>query len=87
MEAQPTKGGRGMKYRLFGILFILFFLAWQTLNGLVEGDWGRLEGGLSNLAVFFEESMWPPNWSVLEAVHTQYVNKISNSFVQSAISE
>ena len=56
-----------MKYRLFGIVFILFFLAWQTLDGLVEGDWGRLEGGLSNLVVFFEESMWPPNWSVLEA--------------------
>ena len=56
-----------MKYRLFGIVFILFFLAWQTLDGLVEGDWGRLEGGLSNLVVFFEESMWPPNWKVLEA--------------------
>ena len=56
-----------MKYRLFGILAVLFFLAWQTLDGMVEGDWGRLEGGLANLSIFFKESMWPPNWSVLEA--------------------
>jgi hypothetical protein len=56
-----------MKLRLFGILAVLFFFAWRTLDGLVEGDWGRLEGGLSNLSVFFRESMWPPNWSVLEA--------------------
>jgi phosphonate transport system permease protein len=56
-----------MKYRLFGIILFLLFIAWRTLDGLVEGDWGRLEGGLSNLVVFFEESMWPPNWSVLEA--------------------
>ena len=56
-----------MKYRLFGIILFLLFIAWRTLDGLVEGDWGRLEGGLSNLMVFFEESMWPTNWSVLEA--------------------
>ena len=56
-----------MKYRLFAIIFILLFLAWNTLNGLIEGDWGRLEGGFENLSVFFSESMWPPNWSVLEA--------------------
>ena len=56
-----------MKYRLFGIIFILLFLAWHTLNGLIEGDWGRLGGGFENLSVFFSESMWPPNWSVLEA--------------------
>ena len=44
-----------MKYRLYGIVVLLFFLAWRTLDGLVEGDWGRLEGGLSNLSVFFSE--------------------------------
>ena len=55
-----------MKYRLFGILFILFFLAWQTLNGLVAGEWSRLEGGVSNLAVLFDESMGPPTRSVLQ---------------------
>jgi|TARA_B110000967_G_scaffold199919_1_gene234931 phosphonate transport system permease protein len=56
-----------VKYRLFGIISILLLLAWQTLDGLIEGDWGRLEGGLGNLSVFFSESMWPPNWSVIEA--------------------
>ena len=56
-----------MKYRLFGIISILLLLAWQTLDGLIEGDWGRLEGGFGNLSVFFSESMWPPNWSVIEA--------------------
>tara|TARA_B110001452_G_C15166313_1_gene405487 strand:+ start:178 stop:1041 length:864 start_codon:yes stop_codon:yes gene_type:complete len=56
-----------MKFRLFGIIFVLLFLAWHTLNSLIEGDWGRLEGGFENLSVFFSESMWPPNWSVLEA--------------------
>ena len=56
-----------MKYRLFGIIFILLLLAWQTLDGLIEGDWGRLEGGFGNLSIFFSESMWPPNWSVIEA--------------------
>ena len=56
-----------MKYRLFGIIFLLLFLAWHTLNSLIEGDWGRLEGGFENLSTFFSESMWPPNWSVIEA--------------------
>ena len=33
----------------------------------LAGDWGRLSGGWSNLKVFFSESLWPPDWSVLEA--------------------
>ncbi|MBL6744194.1 MAG: ABC transporter permease subunit [Candidatus Poseidonia sp.] len=31
------------------------------------GDLGRLSGGWSNLVIFFNESLWPPEWSVLEA--------------------
>src|SRR6056300_257249 len=31
------------------------------------GHLGRLSGGMSNLGVFFRESLWPPDWSVLEA--------------------
>lgn len=31
------------------------------------GDWGRMAGGVDNLLVFIRESLWPPNWSVLEA--------------------
>ncbi len=33
----------------------------------LAGDWGRLSGGWSNLQRFFEESLWPPDWAVLEA--------------------
>ena len=40
--------------------------AWLVLASLVD-DWGRLGGGMANLSTFFQESMWPPNWSVLEA--------------------
>ena len=50
---------------IFAILFLLL-LAWITLYDLVD-DWGRLEGGWENLTIFVTESMWPPNWSVLEA--------------------
>ena len=50
---------------IFAILFLLL-LAWITLYDLVD-DWGRLEGGWDNLTIFVTESMWPPNWSVLEA--------------------
>ena len=50
---------------MFAILFLLL-LAWITLYDLVD-DWGRLEGGWENLTIFVTESMWPPNWSVLEA--------------------
>ena len=56
-----------MKYRLFGILMFLLFVAWRTLDGLVEGDWGRLEGGMSNLVV-------------LRLVPIQCVKKMLNSF-------
>ena len=45
-----------------GLLSFALFLLMDLM-----GDWGRLEGGFSNLLVFFEESLWPPDWSVLEA--------------------
>lgn len=50
---------------LFGIGALLL-TALIILNDLVD-DWGRLSGGMENLSVFIQESMWPPNWSVLEA--------------------
>ena len=34
---------------------------------MVDGDWKTLENSLDNLSVFFYESLWPPNWKVLEA--------------------
>lgn len=44
----------------------LMFLAILVFIDLA-GDWGRLGGGFDNLLTFVRESMWPPNWSVLEA--------------------
>jgi len=44
----------------------LLFLAILILIDLA-GDWGRLGQGIDNLLTFTGESMWPPNWSVLEA--------------------
>lgn len=48
------------------VIFVLLYLSGVTLFNLVD-DWGRLEGGWENLTIFVTESMWPPNWSVLEA--------------------
>ena len=55
-----------MKVKYVLIILALLLSAWMVLASLVD-DWGRLEGGLANLSTFFQESMWPPNWSVLEA--------------------
>lgn len=55
-----------MKIRLFVIIGALSLLAFLVLSDLADGDWGRFGGGLSNLVVFFTESMWPPDWSVLQ---------------------
>ncbi len=43
----------------------LIFLSLWSMDGLVN-DWGRLSGGGQNLLRFFNESLWPPDWSVLE---------------------
>ena len=43
----------------------LIFLSLWLMDGLVN-DWGRLSGGEQNLIRFFNESLWPPDWSVLE---------------------
>tara|TARA_B110000014_G_C20122288_1_gene595339 strand:+ start:2356 stop:3270 length:915 start_codon:yes stop_codon:yes gene_type:complete len=43
----------------------MLMLAFLVLNGMVN-DWGRLTGGVTNLIDFFHQSLWPPDWSVLE---------------------
>ena len=53
--------------RLTIIISIIMFSVYYVFNDLVEGDWGRLSGGWDNLVVFWNESLWPPDWSVLEA--------------------
>ncbi|DAC56033.1 MAG TPA: ABC transporter permease subunit [Candidatus Poseidoniales archaeon] len=56
-----------MKLRLFAVIGAMGLLAVVVLNDLAGGDWGRFGGGLGNFNVFFSESLWPPDWSVLEA--------------------
>ena len=56
-----------MKVRLFVIIGALSLLALVLLGDLAGGDWGRFGKGLRDFVVFFNESMWPPDWSVLEA--------------------
>ena len=55
-----------MQKRLFAVFLSILFLAIYLLLDVV-GEWGRLSGGYQNLLIFFEESLWPPNWAVLEA--------------------
>ncbi len=56
---------RRSKYLFFVI--ITTALTWWTFTDLVDGNWGSLENSLENLSVFFQESLWPPNWKVLDA--------------------
>ena len=53
------------KYPIF-ISFILF-TTYLIFVDLVDGDWASLENSLENLSTFFHESLWPPNWKVIEA--------------------
>ena len=53
------------KYPIF--LFLIIFTTWYVFVDLVDGDWKTIENSLDNLSVFFYESLWPPNWKVLEA--------------------
>lgn len=53
------------KYPIF-ITFILF-TTWLVFVNLVDGEWASLENSLDNLSTFFYESLWPPNWKVIEA--------------------
>ena len=52
------------KYPMF-ISFILF-TTYLVFVDLVDGNWASLENSLENLSIFFYESLWPPNWKVIE---------------------
>jgi len=53
------------KYPIFlGFILITTYLVFVDL---VDGDWSSLENSLDNLSTFFYESLWPPNWKVIEA--------------------
>ncbi len=53
------------KYPIF-LTFILF-ATYLIFIDLVDGNWASLENSLDNLSRFFRESLWPPNWKVIEA--------------------
>ena len=61
-----TTGGRRMRKGFIAVIGGLLFIAILVLIDLAS-DWGRLGEGFDNLSTFLRESMWPPNWSVLEA--------------------
>ena len=53
------------KYPIF-LTFILF-TTYLIFVDLVDGNWASLENSLENLSRFFRDSLWPPNWKVIEA--------------------
>lgn len=55
---------RRSKNIIFLGLIIIF--SWLIFSDLVDGEWGSLENSFSNLSIFFRESLWPPDWSVIE---------------------
>jgi len=49
------------------LLFIgLLVVAFRVTNSM-DPNWGRLANTNNNLVTFFQESLWPPDWSVIEA--------------------
>ncbi|MDP6010410.1 MAG: phosphonate ABC transporter, permease protein PhnE [Candidatus Poseidoniaceae archaeon] len=48
-------------------ILALILLSWMTFLDVVGNDWFRLEGSWDNLVIFFSESIWPLDWSVLDA--------------------
>tara|TARA_B100000287_G_scaffold416256_1_gene450704 strand:+ start:419 stop:1297 length:879 start_codon:yes stop_codon:yes gene_type:complete len=54
------------KLRLYSAMLVLLLFCIVIFVDLADGDWGNLDGGLDNLVVFWNESLWPPDWSMLE---------------------
>ena len=48
------------------ILFLLI-ASYFVFDDLVRGDWGSLSNGWENLSTFWNESLWPPDWAMLQA--------------------
>jgi len=53
--------------RILLTAFILAILCYIVLDDLLQGNWGLISGSWSNLSTFWNESLWPPEWSMLEA--------------------
>ena len=52
--------------RWFLLFFGLLVVAFRVTNSM-DPNLGRLDHGGQNLVIFFQESLWPPDWSVIEA--------------------
>ena len=65
MNLDREKFLKRKKYPIF--LAFINLTTFYVFADLVDGDWNSLENSLDNLSVFFYESLWPPNWKVLEA--------------------
>ena len=48
-------------------LISIIIVTFTVFIDLVDGDWSNLGNSLENLSTFFYESLWPPNWKVIEA--------------------
>ena len=53
--------------RMIILISSLLLLCILVLNDLVQGDWGNLSEGWGNLIHFWNESLWPPDWTMLQA--------------------
>ena len=51
--------------RWFLLIALLIWLSVIVTNGMVD-SWGRLANGGENIIIFIDESLWPPDWSVIE---------------------
>ena len=53
--------------RILFTALILAVLCYIMLDDLLQGNWKSVDDGWNNLSTFWSESLWPPDWSVLEA--------------------
>ena len=53
-------------FQILIILSALSGLAFLVTSGMIDGDWGRLSGGWTNVKIFLTESL-PLDWQVIEA--------------------
>ncbi len=57
---------RALKKILFTAI-ILAVLCYIMLDDLLQGNWKTVDDSWDNLSTFWSESLWPPEWSMLEA--------------------
>ena len=53
------------RVKWFVLLGAILWSAYAVADSMID-DWGRLNNGWENLVIFFNESLWPPDWSVTE---------------------